>query len=150
MKLISLSQGLSTKVDDNYYEWLMRYTWCAHKNNNTHYAVTFINGRYFTMHRLIMKAERGELVDHADTDGLNNQEYNLRKCSRSQNGANGRRRGNNKYKGVSQTNSRFRAHIRVNYKLINLGSFNTDIEAATAYNEAASKYFGEFAQLNII
>lgn len=54
------------------------------------------------------------------------------------------------YKGVSRDRGRWRAYIRVNYKQIHLGNFRTKEEAARRYNEAALKYFGEFAELNEI
>ena len=38
--------------------------------------------------------------------------------------------------------------VRVNGKWTYLGSFNSEIEAAKAYDKAAKKYFKEFAVLN--
>jgi hypothetical protein len=46
--------------------------------------------------------------------------------------------------------SSFVAGITLNFKRLYLGSFKNEIDAAIAYNEAAIKYHGEFANLNII
>jgi len=59
-------------------------------------------------------------------------------------------RGKRKYLGVSYNRKYIRAKISVNGKNINLGYFKTEIDAAIAYNEAAIKYHGEFANLNKI
>lgn len=55
-----------------------------------------------------------------------------------------------KYKGVCWHNTRkkWQAQIVVNYKNIYLGAFNSEVDAAIAYNNAAISYFGEFAILN--
>ena len=55
-----------------------------------------------------------------------------------------------RYKGVSWYNrgKRWNARIHVNRKEKFLGIFADEIEAAKAYDRAARKYFGEFAELN--
>jgi hypothetical protein len=57
-----------------------------------------------------------------------------------------------KYKGVcfDKQTSKWVSHIRVNGKTIKLGRYLIEEEAAQAYNEAAIKYFGEFARLNVL
>jgi len=90
-------------------------------------------------------------VDHTDGNGLNNCRANLRSATQSQNGMNRRKQGNKSgYKGVSRaTNSnRWQARIRVNRKATHIGTFDTRIEAARAYDEAALVLHGEFARLN--
>ena len=53
------------------------------------------------------------------------------------------------FKGVfKRPNGKFASAIRVNGKLIWLGTFETEEDAAHAYDIAAIKYFGEFAYLN--
>jgi hypothetical protein len=104
------------------------------------------------MHRLILGIADPKLdVDHRDGDGLNNCRSNLRVATRQQNGSNQRKRANsNTYKGVcfDKSRNRWLAGIKVNYKRINLGRFESEIEAAQMYDVAAKELHGEFARLN--
>ena len=104
------------------------------------------------MHRLIMKAQDGIQVDHRSHDGLDNTHCNLRLATNKQNTQNSRLSKNNTsgYKGVSRFRSKWQAGIKVNYRRIHIGHFDTAEEAALAYNDAAQKHFGEFAVLNNI
>lgn len=106
------------------------------------------------MHRLLLAPGDNEDVDHRDGNGLNNKKENLRKCSRSQNLQNQTRLPNplksSAYKGVYWDEDAWRAQIRVNKQKICLGYFTDEQTAALAYNEAANKYFGEFARPNLI
>lgn len=54
------------------------------------------------------------------------------------------------YRGVSyvKSNGKWRAGIEVDGRSINLGSFDSEDEAALAYNQASKKHFGEKAYQN--
>jgi hypothetical protein len=106
------------------------------------------------MHRLIISIPKEMVTDHKNGNRLDNRKENLRACTQAQNTRN---RGitqniNHSWKGYTYEKSRnkFKASIKVNGKSINLGRYETEHEAATAYNLAAKKYFGDFARLNII
>jgi hypothetical protein len=154
MKQIPLTQGRSVIVDDEDYERLVQWKWHAVRHRKTFYAVRTENRRPRYMHRVILEPAPGLDVDHVDFDGLNNTRANLRIATRQQNASNQRRRSDNMsgFKGVS-LDRRGRpkpwvAEIWVNQKKIWLGMFATPEHAAAVYNEAATKYFGEFALLN--
>jgi hypothetical protein len=55
-----------------------------------------------------------------------------------------------RYKGVSwrADRNKWTAYICPDRKKINLGVFNSEEDAARAYDSMAPKYFGEFARLN--
>lgn len=113
------------------------------------------------MHRFIMRAERGTLVDHRDGDGLNNLRHNLRVATRRENARNrrGKTRGaaSSKYLGVSFNKKlgKWRAVIQAGALLddntcshITIGHFSDERLAASAFDAAAALCFGEFARLN--
>lgn len=153
MKEIQLSQGLVALVDDEDFEALNQFKWCANKMGNAFYAARNIrvDGKRtrITMHCEVMN---GKWIDHIDHNGLNNQKSNLRFCTRSENQMNKQKKENTSsiYKGVYfyKPNGRWQASIRINYKKIHLGYFDLEIDAAKAYNKKAIELFCEFANLN--
>jgi hypothetical protein len=104
------------------------------------------------MHRVIMNAQKGEIIDHIDHEGLNNCKYNLRSVTLQQNAWNRRQgsKGSSKYKGVMYVKSRgkYRVNISVDGKRKHLGYFDDEIAAAKAYDKAARETRGKYAGLN--
>jgi hypothetical protein len=105
------------------------------------------------MHRLVLGlGDNKQIVDHFDHNGLNNQKSNLRPCSNSENISNSRKiiPKTSRYKGVcwDKERNKWLAKISINKKDIKIGRFDKEKDAARAYDEAALKYFGEFACTN--
>ena len=160
MKLLVLSDGSMSQVDDDVYEWARAFKWhpLRRKGGDKIYAKRSFKDpdkrqRGALLHREIMKAPTGVPVDHRDNDGLNNQRSNLRFASAVTNKQNGTVYRSNRstwFKGVSNTRGRFQARITVHKVTVELGCYATPVEAALAYNKAALLYFGEFARLNQI
>jgi len=103
------------------------------------------------MHREILSAPFGMVVDHIDRDGLNNTKNNLRICSKGQNSYNSKGSfKTSRFKGVSRKNGhkRWGAAICHRGKNYELGFFNTEEEAAISYDREALHLFGEYAYLN--
>lgn len=155
MKEIKLTKGFSTKVDDDDYEYLNQWKWHALVHATNIYAARSVytnkKNKMIYMHREIMHPTLQEEVDHIDHNCLNNQKSNLRNCTRQQNQRNKRARKNSssKYLGVCHKYIEcIVAQIRANNKTIFLGYFNTEEDAARAYDKAAKEYHGEFANLN--
>ena len=154
MKKILLTQGKFALVDDADFEWLNQWKWCLYKCGRWEYAKRRGgDGKIIIMHRLIMGLEPGDgqQVDHIDGNRSDNRRCNLRICTNRQNAQNSRSRGGkSKYKGVSwyKPFRKWRARIVIDSKETCLGYFENELDAATAYDSAALKYFGEFALTN--
>lgn len=161
MKIIPLTRGLVALVDDEDHAALSHFKWYPHpakvKCRTTYYASRKGGvGESTTvyMHRAVMDAGPGQLVDHADRDGLNNQRSNLRFCTPTQNLANSRRPNASGFRGVSIDKARalhkrpWCAFIQDAGRSKLVGRFETPEAAARAYDRAASALFGAYAQLN--
>jgi len=133
-------------VDDSDYDFLNQWNW---RLGTKGYAESWINGKTIGMHRLILKLNDSKTeTDHQDHNKLNNQKYNIHPCTTSQNQKNKIPRGASKYLGVKIINGKIKAAIKVGDNYIHLGTFDYEYEAALAYDNAARKYHGEFANLN--
>jgi hypothetical protein len=150
---IKLTWGKYAIVDAEDYESLNRYRWCAIQTGRNWYAKTLDrNGIILSMHRVITNAPKGLFVDHINHNSLDNRRSNLRLCTHAQNQQNTKPRsgGTSKYKGVhwEKARNKFRARITYNRKGIHLGMFDSEIDAAKAYDKKARELFGQFAYLN--
>jgi hypothetical protein len=149
VRRIHLANGLFAVVDAEDYEELSKYKWRASHHGRIVYATCVRRGRVTYMHRMIIKARKGVLVDHADGNGLNNRRSNLRPCNHRQNRANvGPRGGASGYVGVWQCKGRWVARITSRGKYYHLGTFNDPIEAARARDRKAYELNGEHAYIN--
>jgi hypothetical protein len=107
------------------------------------------------MERLLARPlSPADIVEHVDGDLLNNQRENLRLLGKSALRQRDPLRQNNTsgYTGVSYDRKRhlWKAYISQQGKRTHLGRFPTATQAALAYNEAALRYFGDHARLNVI
>ena len=100
-----------------------------------------------------------QFIDHINGNTFDNRKENLRFCTRNENMWNRsasrswkKKPPSSKYKGVykDKSKNRWRAEIYCNCRRYTLGSFISEADAATAYNEAAIKLHKNFAKLNII
>lgn len=160
MKVILTAKGQEILVDDEDFDILNSSTsWSvnAHGYAQRHIVVSKNIYTKVKMHRevLNLNINDGFIVDHIDGNKLNNQKSNLRICASDSNNKWNRPKyktstPTSKYKGVSKRGGSIRARIKVFNKDISLGSFETEELAAEAYNEAAIKYFGQYANLNVV
>lgn len=153
--IIKTRKGQEIEIDDDDLEKVNKFTWCIAKmTNNISYAQSryrFVcgNSRQKTvlMHRLIMGALKGQMIDHIDGNGLNNKKSNLRFVDNSRNQMNSKKRvGSSIYKGVywNKKDKLWEVHVNGKY----CGCFKDEIKAAEKYNEIALKQFGEYARIN--
>jgi len=119
------------------------------QSNNLNHYKTVRTGKNYLVHRVIYyihnqdwdidDSSTDNYIDHIDGNPHNNSIENLRVVNQSQNQWN---RHHTKCKGYcwNKKDKKFRAQIAVNYKRINLGSFDLAEDARNAYLEAKNIY----------
>ena len=157
---IKLTKGYVSAIDSNDLPLVCSFNWCAlvvkRKNGGIYtvyavrYAKQFGKSVAILMHRVIADAKSGMVVDHIDSNGLNNCRHNLRIASLGENQFNRRINSNNKsgIKGVYFDNAKQRwvAEIKVNGKTTRLGFFHDIGEAADACSKAREQMHGDFCR----
>jgi hypothetical protein len=151
---LPLSKGMFTLIDEDEYEHLSSYFWCAQgpMGDGRFYATRKEGSQLIYMHREILGLLPGDprQGDHRKPNStLDNRKSNLRIATQLQNTWNSRTRRNSStgLKGAyPYYRGGFYSHITVNKKVIYLGHFQTAEDAHATYCDAAVKYHGEFAR----
>jgi len=154
MKTIPLTQGKAALVDNEDYDLLKEFKWFI---DGRGYAVTTMkkegkNVFGVKMHRVVLKAKEGELVDHKDGNKLNNKKENLRTCSFFENVVHREKTKNpcsSLYKGVywNPLKLKWVACIKAGKKRFSR-IFSEEKNAALWYDEKAMEMHGDFAKTN--
>lgn len=150
--LIARRKGVEyeVKVDAEDYAWAKEIRWYISTNGYVVVA-TSRSGREY-LHRLIMRPGPDQHVDHVSRDKLDNRRINLRLCDRRGNMRNraGNKDSTSRYKGVCWhiAAQKWHAQIGLEGRHLNLGLYETEIQAALIYDQVARFLFGEFAYTN--
>ena len=158
-RLVPLTRGHFAIVDEPDFGAIMANVWhAAEGTSGIWYAErsqSLGRRRYvcLSMHREVIAAPIGLVVDHVNGNGLDNRRSNLRLASVAQNAANKFNSPNQRAgraKGVTWNRSagRWQAAIGHAGKVHYIGLFGSEEEASSAYDAEASRRFGEFANLN--
>jgi hypothetical protein len=155
IEIIRKGEKMECVIDTADYDLVKAFRWRALKHNKTFYAGTMWkqpDGHPTTklMHILLMPG--GFERDHENRNGLDNRRDNLRFCTHAQNQTNKSKQSgcSSIYKGVgwNKVAKHFQARIRVSGKLLSLGCYTNEKDAAKAYDRAVLERHGEFAVLN--
>ena len=159
MKSLDVGQGRKAKLDDADYAAAAAFTWHSWEAGgrfwvarNRSLKVAENRGKIY-LHLLVLKAKKGALVLFRNRDTLDFRRSNLVIADRQAAAA---RRNlprddfSSEYRGVSwnRTNEKWQVAIKQHDKLLWVGAFDDERQAARAYDERASELYGEFATLN--
>lgn len=105
--------------------------------------------RKIRLHRFIIKAKKGQIIDHINGNAFDNRKCNLRICTKLQNNGNAKKSKLNStgYKGVSRDKKtgKYRSAVRLDGKVVTHGGFKSPYMAWINYQIQACKAYDEFA-----
>lgn len=141
--MVDVGHGRFSLIDDSDIQRVAALTWLVRSTDGFLYPVTGVNGT--RMHRFIVGASPGQLVDHINGSTLDNRRANLRFCTSKQNSWNRGPVGGRRYKGITLLPCGL-WQVQISHKY--LGAFPTEEAAARAYDAAAIALYGDYARLN--
>lgn len=149
---IALTQGKTAIIDEGDAQRVLILKWRAFTQGTNWYAVAYVRGsgaknpKTVYLHRFILDAPSGVQVDHINGDGLDCRRSNMRFVNNQQNHWNMKGRG--RYRGVYVKGDKWISCIIVHGKQRQLGTFDTELEAALHFDNAAREHYGEYARFN--
>jgi hypothetical protein len=128
---------MSDILVDEENKHLLEQTWYVNKRGYVQRDVKRKNRKRYLLHRVIMNAKKGQLVDHKNGNKLDNRKENLRIVTKSENNHNAiglNKRNTSGYRGVTwdKKKNKWMAQGCVNSKHKFIGYFETAKEASIA------------------
>ena len=157
MKTIKLTRNKEAIVDDEDYPSLSRYKWhCSNKGYACRAVRRNKRAVNIIMHRQILNAPKGKIIDHINRNRLDNRKLNLRFANSYQNGYNHKKAirlgkpTSSIYIGVSWNKATkfWDSYLAVDGKRLKVGNFKNERHAAMARDIAARDLHGEYATFN--
>jgi len=144
-----MTDGTTFLVDAE-KEYVSLFKW--HNKDGKGYPFTTVRPHLAITEVLFGKPPEGMMWDHKDGNPKNNTSENIRAATMIQNTWNRskiKRKCASDYKGVHwMPKQGWGARITVENRRLWLGAYETEEEAARAYDKAALIHHGEFARLN--
>lgn len=138
LKLTFHEKEYNVLIDDDDFERVSKFKWHLREEKN---GTLYVDGTTQSLHRFIMGAEKGTIVDHINRDTLDNQKSNLRFVSKNQNCWNTKKYKKNPENeslpmGVRLKGKNFWARIKYNNVGYSLGKYATVEEAEKVHTKA--------------
>jgi hypothetical protein len=145
---IKTSCGTEILVSSEDLEIISKYNWHITKRGYVRTQTSRTNGvqKHIMLHRLITQAKPQQTVDHINRIKTDNRRENLRIVKPLINCLNriAKVNGASKFKGVARQKNKWQVYVNGKY----VGIFDTEEQAAMAYDINVVKVFGEFATTN--
>lgn len=138
-------------VSEEDFERVMEWKWHQSKVRDKTYAMNKINKKTWSLHHFIMgKPHAGMIIDHKNSNGLDNRRENIRFATSKQNGQNrivkATETSTSPYIGVSKIQGIDKFEVSCgNYRL---GRFEDEVQGALMYDVCAFIVYGEHAKTN--
>lgn len=147
---VPMAGGHFALVDDADAERVLALRWYRQHRyavNGRGGSKPTLGGRIY-LHRFILNAPDGVLVDHINGDGLDCRRENLRLADHSLNALNRQYRNSTQFRGVSKGRTGWDAAVSVRGQRFVTRRHDSPEAAARAYDELATRHWGDAARLN--
>ena len=154
-----MEEGMYLKVNDDCWvlispedeKKLTSYSWRPKVGRNNLYFFSRI-GKGIMMHRVVMNAKKGQIIDHINGNTLDNRRENLRVVTPQQSSINRILNGGSSlYKGVFRRKNEINWSIKISNKnkLRNFSGIKNEKVAALVYDLVSYDTFGEYTKFNL-